>query len=549
MKLELQRGQGGVILTDEGGAPLNRKTETKYRKTDKKEKIMEVANEVRDNSVRVIPSEIDASLEGKDVVVRGRIVAEQRQKAIPRKISWECNSCDKCCEHTVDVLHKQPFLHKGKKSFKGVVADLKNILWKDHPSIICEKQEEDKDWSPSWFGTIVSYEDYTLLWLNDRLEDQKDLKASAKKIRISLLGVKPTVGMLVEIEGVVDVDPFTSDLSVIGYGIKEIGTTSDNFVLDEQTKKDFDTYFKDRAIENITQIAPDMIGYNIVKQSRLLVLHSPLWIKDLNGKKIRGVLRELLFGDTKTNKSRSIKDNIEKYHLGEYYSAETGSRAGLLYHVDTEKKAISWGILPQNDRGYVGIDAINVLRQEEWSKFKEALEDLKVKVVMAVQGGANIRTRMSTTMNPPKTMSEYLCKCEAIKDTYIFKDKPSITRFDIFLSFSQGDVKDEDVIDRQPIKCPIPTDVFSNHVYWAWGLTEDNIKLEKDAIEKIKEETKEIVKKYQTDVIPIVHLATRDVITRLSVSMAILNHSTDDCITVNVRIKDVEMASTFYRGF
>lgn len=42
------------------------------------------------------------------------------------------------------------------------------------------------------------------------------------------------------------------------------------------------------------------------------------------------------------------------------------------------------------------------------------------------------------------------------------------------------------------------------------------------------------------------HLATRDAITRLSVAMGILNHSTNDCITVNVRVKDVEMASTFY---
>jgi len=500
----------------------------------------------RDKTINVIPSTIDASLEGRDVVVKGRIVAEKRQKALPRKITWECSRCDENCKYTVDVIDKGHFLHKGKKSFKGVLATLSNILWKEHPYVICKKQREDKDWEPSWYGTIDSYEDYTILWLNDKLEDQKDLKSSEKKLQVSLLGIKPTMGMLVEVEGVVEVDPFTSDLSVIAYNIKETGTTADNFVIDEQTKCEFYEYFKDKALENISQIAPDMIGYQIAKLSRLLVLHSLLWINDLNGKKIRGVLRELLFGDTKTNKSKSIKDNIEKYHLGEWYSAETGSRAGLLYYADTEKKAISWGVLPQNDRGYVGIDALNSLKQEEWSKFKEALEDLKVKVAMAVQGAANIRTRMSMTMNPPKTMNEYLCRCEAIKDTYIFKDKPNITRIDIFLPFSKGDVKDEDVIDRKPQECPIPKDIFAKHINWAWRLTEENININEDAIKKIKEETKHIMKEYQTDVIPIVHLATRDVITRLSVSMAVLNHSTEDCITVNVRVKDVEMASTFY---
>ena len=497
--------------------------------------------------IAVTPGAIDASMEGCNIIVKGRVVAEKRQKALPHKIKWECSRCkDKECEFTVDIRDKTQFLHRGKKTFNGVLASLSERMWITFPSVRCEGRDAGDDVDPKWFGTITSYEDYTILWLNDRLEDQRDLKSSEKKLRVALLGVKPTLGMLVEIEGIVDVDPFSSDLTVIGHEIKETGTTADNFVLDEQTKKDFNTYFKDKAIENIIQIAPDMIGYQIVKLSRLLVLHSLLWIKDLNGKKIRGVLRELLFGDTKTNKSKSIKDNIEKYHLGEWYSAETGSRAGLLYYADTEKRAISWGILPQNDRGYVGIDALNSLKKEEWSKFKEALEDLKVKVAMAVQGSANIRTRMSLTMNPPKTMSDFLCRCEAIKDTYIFKDKSNITRIDIFLPFSQGDVKDEDVIDRKNQECPIPKDIFAKHIYWAWGLTEENIKINDDAIEKIKEETKHIMKEYQTDVIPIVHLATRDVITRLSVAMAILNHSTEDCVIVNVRSKDVEMASTFY---
>jgi len=494
----------------------------------------------------VTPSNINASMEGRNVIVKGRIVAEKRQKALPKKISWECSGCDEGCEKTVDITDKTQFLHRGKKTFNGVLASLSERMWTLFPSVSCKGRSEKKGVDPKWFGTITEYEDYTVLWLNDRLEDQKDLKSSEKKLRVALLGVKPTLGMLVEVEGIVDVDPFSSDLTVIGASIKEKGTTADNFVLDEQTKKDFETYFKDKAIENIVQIAPDMIGYQNVKLSRSLVLHSLLWIYDINGRKIRGVLREILFGDTKTNKSKSIKDNIEKYHFGEWYSAETGSRAGLLYYADTEKGAISWGVLPQNDRGYVGIDALNSLKQEEWSKFKEALEDQKVKVTMAVQGSANIRTRMSLTMNPPKTMSEYLCRCEAIKDTYIFKDKPNITRIDIFISFSKGDVKDDDVIDRKTMECPIPNDIFAKHIQWAWSLTEENININENAIEQIKKETKQIMKEYQIDDIPIVHLATRDVITRISVAMAVLNHSTEDCITVTVRAKDVEMAATFY---
>lgn len=516
-------------------------TENKIAEPKKMRAIVEEEKERN----KIIPGKVTASFNGKTVEMTGRIVAEKRKKGMPKTITWSCERCDNYCVKKIDITDKEPFIFRGKHSIIGIVAKMSEQAYRIS-GLACEKQQENKDWTPSWFGIVDEYVDYNILWMTDRLEDQADFKSSENKIKIILMGPEAPLSRTVRVCGKVVVDPFSNDLVVLADEIEEVETNTENLVLDEKTKADFVTYFKDKATKNLLQIAPDMVGHDVIRLSRLLLLHSPIWINDLNGKKIRGCLREVLFGDTKTYKSLSIKDIIDKYHFGEWCSAETGTRAGLLFYVDTEKSTISWGILPLNDRGYVGLESINIMRSEEFSKFREVLEDMRIKVTMSVQGASNVRTRMSVTMNPPKPMNAYMFPCQAIRDTYIFKNIPDITRWDIWLPFGLGDIPTDDIVDRGKKERPIPDDVFMNHIYWSWSISPENIIIEKGAKKAIKAMTKEIIEAYQMDILPIVHPATRDVITRLSVAMAILTHSTKDCITINVREKDVQDAVTFY---
>jgi hypothetical protein len=491
--------------------------------------------------VEITPSKIKAIHEGKNVKLTGRIVAERRKKAIPKTIKWSCRSCPQECIRILPVPSREPFIFKGKKTIDKVIGEI---------SIkpVCEGKELKEDVKPSWFGTPNEYDDYTMLWLNDRLEDQDDLMASDQSIMVALVGHEIPKRRIVSVTGKVAVNPYTSDLVVIAYDIEEVGTSSENLILDDDTKKAFKKYFGDTS-KILHQIAPDMVGRDLVRHSRLLVLHSPPIIPDINNhKKIRGSLREVLFGDTKTNKSESIKEVLKKYHFGEWCSAETGSRAGLLYSVDNDKKTINWGIMPLSDLGYIGIESINALHSDQWCAFREVLEDQRIKVTMSVQGVANCRTRITATMNPPKNMNEYLCKCEAIRDTYIFKNPPDITRWDIFIPFSYDDVSQEDIINRATIDQPIPHDIFAKHVYWSWNLQPDDISYDDAAKNLIKKATKQIIEDFGTFGVPVVHSATRDTITRLAVATAALNHSTDDCSTLKVRERDVKEAVDFYNN-
>lgn len=487
----------------------------------------------------VIPSTINAKLEGKNVKVTGRIVAENIKKAIPKTISWACSRCDKKCKKVEPVPSRKAFVFRGKKSIGEVI---KNIRSKP----ICERQNEDGDLEPSWFGTVHEYDDYTIVWLNDRLEDQTDLKSGDHRLMVALVGHEIPKRRIVSVTGYVAVNPHSSDLVIIASGIEEVGTSAENIVIDDDTKEAFKQHFGDTK-RILNQVAPDMIGRDLVRHSRLLVLHSPVFIPDIQGKRIRGSLREVLFGDTKTNKSECMKDVLSRYHFGEWCSAETGSRAGLLFLVDKEKDTITWGVIPLSDLGYVGVESINALHSDQWAQFREVLEDQRVKVTMAVHGVANARTRITATMNPLKNMSEYLCKCQAIPDTFIFRNSPDVTRWDIFLPFCYDDIDQDLIIDREHTERPIPDDIFTKHVYWAWGISPEDIRYEPDAIVAIKKETKSIINDFASQSIPIVHSGSRDTLTRLSVATAILNHSTDDCKTLLVRKRDVDEAAHFYR--
>ncbi len=523
-----------------------KKKQARQLKKETEEAIEEEKKRIKETPKKITPSKITAKLEGKYVEVTGRIIAEKRKKAIPKKISWNCRACkDDECTVELPVYNNEDFIFRGKHSIKGILVktskDIDNFI-----NVDCRRKKQKEAFVPPWFGTIIEYDDFNLLWLADRLEDQDDFKASENKMKVALLGTESPIGRIVQAKGVVVVDPYSADLVLLGGEINEVETTAENLVLDEKMKNEFTRHFKDKSTEILNQIAPDMIGHDMVRMSRLLLLHSPVWIRDLNDRIIRGTIREVLFGDTKTDKSGSIKDVIKKYRFGEWCDAETGSRAGILFHVDTEKGAITWGVLPLNDRGYVGIESINMLNAQQWAMFREVLEDQRIKVTMAVQGAANVRTRISATMNPPKVMGDYLCKCQAITDTFIFKNPPDITRWDIWLPFDTDDVNQDEIIDRGKRKRPIPDDVFSTHILWAWNFSPDDITYEDIAKKLIKNKTKEVIKEYSVNSIPIVHSATRDTITRISVAMAILNHSTEDCRTVVVREQDVESAVNFY---
>lgn len=486
------------------------------------------------NGARI--SDLSASLIGEEIEVDVQIVGQQ-QKVLLRKLVVRCKKCNAC--HEVDLSR----LENGK-ILMPLLSRKKNIRNELGP--ILEGMGECDDGEHSIFYTEEGNMDHYIIYARDIIENVEKFDERVYESRtIHLIGASIPSAKKVTIKGKVMVDPKNMEICILANEIVPYENEISNFKITERDKENFAKYFGESDIS--FQIAPDMVGREIVQKSRLLTIHSLHTIPDINGKVIRGSVREILFGDSKTYKSESEKDVTNHYKLGDYVVAESSSRPGLTYSIDMERGALIWGALPLNDLGYIGLDGLHSLSAEELKEMRESLENQRIIVRRFKSGEAMARVRITACLNPNHPMNEYLYPCMAIMDNRAFYEAPDVTRWDIFLPFAEDDVKEELIVERETKERPIPDDVFKRHIYWAWSRRPNQVEYSPRAKERIVEESKRIMKSYKTSSIPIVHLGFRDVLCRLSVAMAALRNSTDDeNEKVIVKEQHVEGAVNFY---
>jgi len=489
-------------------------------------------------------SKLDAGLVGKRVRINGQVVSEQSQKAVPSSLHIFCSRCRE--DAIVNLLKNeslsllQAVIFKQKKD----VLKLAEAHLVDNVGSFCD----DKS------GHRIRVEeqgfmDYAVLGVRDLLEEVEKFDRQVYQSRmVHLVGAKVPPSKKVKFEGVVAVDPVSRDLCVLADHIKPLENQVAGFRITDEDRTEWPKWFNSQL--NIsTQIAPDMVGREVVQQAYLLLLHSPPDIPDIHGKTIRGCLRILCFGDTKTYKSESAKDlTISHYGLGGFVVAESSSRTGITYSIDTENRAIVWGELPNNDLGLTVIDGLHSMFAEEMKELREALENQRIIVRRYVSGEALARTRVIGIFNPNKPMNQYIYPCMAVKDSASFYDPPDITRWDLFLPFAKDDVPKEEVASRKPKERPIPEECFKRHVYWAWSRLPKHVSYAERAKDFIVKASVDLMKEYSLSNLPIVHLGIRDMLCRLSVAQACRDHSTDETHTlIRVDIEHVIKALDFYQ--
>lgn len=377
-----------------------------------------------------------------------------------------------------------------------------------------------------------SYEmiDYRILYIRDIVRKEMKFKIS-QTIPAYLIGVQPPLENKVRIKGIVVADK-TRTLTLFIYEIEPLETGFEGFKVTDEDRILWKRYFN-RDVDLTPQIAPSMVGRQFYQKALLLTVHSPAVIPDIYyDKEIRGGLRIIAFGDTKQNKSTAARDLTEYYKLGSYVSAESGSRAGLTYTIESDSngRRLIWGALVLNDLGLVVIDGMDALHSEEMREMREALEQQKVVVTRSVSGEAYARTRIIGILNPQggRPLAEYVYKCMALKDTFIFKNTTFVTRFDVFIPFDAEDVDPKEIAKSSPKARPVPDEVFLRHIYWVWSRRPNQIIYTEEAKEKIINEASTLIEAYHVNDLPIIHTGFRDVLTRLSVAFACLYHSTDE---------------------
>lgn len=503
-------------------------------------------------------SNLNADMVNKKIKIDVQIVGENIQKSIPNTFKIECTKCgntEKINLHNqitgkdTDILLKIIF-----KEFNA----LKNSAKYRFEKIYGDKCEGDEKHSV-WHNANGNM-DFSVLYVRDLPnESEKFDQRTYNQRTVYLVNQTLPVTKKVSIYGKVIVEPKTRDISILADKIEPYEDAIINFVITEEDKKNWHEYFnndnKENNIKIENEINPDIIKRDIAKKVIVRVLHSPAIIPDVNNNPIRGGIRALLFGDTKTSKSQLTKYLVGEipsgFTFGEYVVADTSSRTGIIYSIDPDKKALIWGALPRNDLGLVVIDSLQSLYAEEMREFREMLENQKISVHRSVSGEALARTRIIGCFNPgkpeTKPMNQYIYPVMGIKDTFIFAQPPDITRWDIFVSFKEEDVTYEEIAERGEGNMPIPKDVFYRHVFWVWSRKHDQVYYTEEAKEEIKKEAAEIMDTFCIESLPIVHSGFRDILTRFSVSEAALHHSTDETHEkIIVEKKHVEQAAEEY---
>ena len=420
------------------------------------------------------------------------------------KVNWNCPKCDEC-KHTPTALKCAP---------------------------------QDK------------FIDLSILVVSDnfeKLRKKKSKRAEDKEFLMYLVGERSPITKKITARFSTTIEPKSKDIILIADEVRPIKEELENFKLTEEDKKNFLEHFKGKKVWK--QAIPEMVGKDIAKKSRSLVLHSPIEIPDINGKTISGILNEILIGDTKTNKSESFKDTTTgAYSFGRLLQAENSGRTGLSYAIDVDNKMIRWGALPNNDRGYIACDSLNAFPQEDIIALREVLENKEVSVDRVIKGKALARTRISASANPEKQIKDYMFRAQALKHCKALPYEPDITRWAIPLIFSEGDVENSRINEHKPAPKPIPEDIYHKHILWVGAIIPEQIEYTPEAKKLIKKHTTDIQDIYLTPALPVVHKGTLKTVQRIAVAKACEQHSTDETqerIIITPEI--VEMAVKFYR--
>jgi len=241
----------------------------------------------------------------------------------------------------------------------------------------------------------------------------------------------PALGWVIEGNALVKLTKDIEDLEI---------TPEDERKFKEMVK---DPEFDKKLIQSI---APDIVGREVEKKAALLPLFSGEDY-EISGVHVRKRSHVLLFGDAGTGKSAIARYIYEIAPRAAYSTGTHASGAGLTAAIDSMdgKRVLKAGVLVLADRGVAVIDELDKMRDEEYQRMLDALEQGWFNFNKA---GFNTRLMaravVIATANPPG--GEF--------DTYNYTpfdelkrlfDQPFYSRFDLIIPTFRD--KDEKVLE------------------------------------------------------------------------------------------------------
>jgi len=243
---------------------------------------------------------------------------------------------------------------------------------------------------------------------------------------------------------------------------------------------------------------------------------------------IKGWLDVLIIGDSGQGKSEAIDRFMQYYQAGYLTSAESMTRAGLLYGVDVKGEGpptLMWGALPRHSGRLVVIDeAKKIIESGDFGLLTRARSSGIVSVDTIVGGRATCETRLITMSNAAdrRKMGAFMFPVESIPN--LIPAYEDIRRFDIVMGVMSNEIPDEaihrDVLNVDKIETKYTSEKCSNLLYYIWNLTPDKIIYDHLVQKRTLSLSLQMCKEYCSD-IPIVEPADQRLkLARLAVAIA-----------------------------
>lgn len=261
-----------------------------------------------------------------------------------------------------------------------------------------------------------------------------------------------------------------------------------------------------------------------------IVFHSPLSF-DFAGERVaRGWLEALIVGDTRTGKSLAATRFVQHYSAGEVISCEAASFAGVVGGLQTlgsKDWAVTWGIIPINDRRLVVLDEVSGLTQEEIAQMSDIRSSGQAKLIKIQQETTWARARLLWLANPRNaTMANYTYGVDAIKP--LIGNAEDIARFDLAMAVTMFDVPAETI--NQPAgggELIFTSEACHSLLMWVWTRQAEQVVWAERAEGKVFDAANELGKMYIEDP-PLIQAANiRIKIARVSAAIAARLFSTD----------------------
>lgn len=320
-------------------------------------------------------------------------------------------------------------------------------------------------------------------------------------------------------------DPKSQSGLIVIDTAKPLATTAELFKMDEEISKRLSIFKpkKENDLQSVKQMLFERgndLADSVTGIKGRLDLHlamSLVWHSAINfhyGEQIidRGWLEIFVIGDTRTGKSVTFRQLAKHYGIGTWADCKNISIAGLLGSVNsssaTGERYVTAGLLPQNDKGVVGLDEM------EGAKFGritmlEGLASMRsegiVRITKAAQAQYRARVRKICMANPGKgLLIAETGKTGAQLILEMIPQPENIARFDAALCVSQEDVLAELINQSEGLSIPKwDTDSQKLLLNWIYSRKSNQINFTPEAQEKVREIANLMCKKYDST-LPIV---------------------------------------------